>query len=126
MSEDSEFSCGLDAAVAVVGGKWKLFIIWELSEGARRFAEVRRGLPGISEKVLTSQLRELERDGVVHREVYREVPPRVEYSLTPIGRTLILAAGPLGEWGEQNKAQIARSRSAGGGGETALTSSGSG
>jgi len=105
------FACGLDAAVAVVGGKWKPLILWALAgDEPRRFGELRRSLPGVSEKMLTQQLRELEHDGIVHREVYREVPPRVEYSLTALGRTLNEALAPLGDWGDANLATIAQTR----------------
>lgn len=101
-----EFMCGLDAAVSVVGGKWKPLILWALSEHPRRFAELRRELEGISEKVLIQQLRELERDGVVHREVHQQVPPKVVYSLTPTGTALDRALAPLGEWGEDHMERI--------------------
>ena len=95
------YICGIDAALDVVSGKWKGLILWELEEYAvRRFAELRRGLPGVSEKMLTQHLREMEADGLVHRQVHAEVPPRVEYSLTEHGRTLNTALGPLGEWGK--------------------------
>lgn len=104
------FSCGLDAAVAVVGGKWKPLILWALHEKTRRFGELRRNVRGVSEKMLTQQLRELESDGVVHREVYREVPPRVEYSLTSLGRSLNDALLPLGDWGEANLVAIVATR----------------
>ncbi|MCM2389166.1 winged helix-turn-helix transcriptional regulator [Streptomyces albipurpureus] len=93
------YHCGLDAAVDVVGGKWKPLILWALHEKTHRFGELRRQLPGVSEKMLIQQLRELEADGVVHREVYREVPPRVEYSLTELGEALNTALEPLGTWG---------------------------
>ncbi|MFI7501320.1 winged helix-turn-helix transcriptional regulator [Streptomyces sp. NPDC049687] len=94
------YICGIDAALDVVSGKWKGLILWELdTHRVRRFAELRRGLPGVSEKMLTQHLREMEQDGLVHREVYAEVPPRVEYSLTEHGRTLNQALGPLGAWG---------------------------
>ncbi|MEV7239567.1 helix-turn-helix domain-containing protein [Streptomyces sp. NPDC051020] len=94
------YICGIDAALDVVSGKWKGLILWELhAHRIRRFAELRRGLPGVSEKMLTQHLREMEEDGLVHREVYAEVPPRVEYSLTEHGRTLNQALGPLGAWG---------------------------
>ena len=86
----------------MVSGKWKGLILWELdTHRVRRFAELRRGLPGVSEKMLTQHLREMEADGLVHREVYAEVPPRVEYSLTEHGRTLNQALGPLGVWGTE-------------------------
>lgn len=94
------YVCGIDAALDVVSGKWKGLILWELEAGrVRRFAELRRGLPGVSEKMLTQHLREMEEDGLVHREVYAQVPPRVEYSLTDHGRTLNQALGPLAAWG---------------------------
>lgn len=97
------YSCGLDAAMDVVGGKWKALILWALAERPYRFGELRRELPGISEKILVQQLRELERHGVVHREVYAEVPPKVEYSLTELGLSLNQAITPLGDWGELHK-----------------------
>lgn len=94
------YICGIDAALDVVSGKWKGLILWELqAHGVRRFAELRRGLPGVSEKMLAQHLREMEADGLVHREVYAEVPPRVEYSLTEQGRALNEALVPLGAWG---------------------------
>ncbi|MFB4426262.1 winged helix-turn-helix transcriptional regulator [Streptomyces sp. QL37] len=96
------YICGIDAAFDVVSGKWKGLILWELdAHRVRRFAELRRGLPGVSEKMLTQHLREMEADGLVHREVYAEVPPRVEYSLTEHGHTLNQALGPLGAWGAE-------------------------
>ena len=96
------YVCGIDAALDVVSGKWKGLILWELDEhGTRRFAELRRGLPGVSEKMLTQHLREMEQDDLVHRRVYAEVPPRVEYSLTEHGRSLNSALGPLGDWGRE-------------------------
>lgn len=96
------YVCGIDAALDVVGGKWKGLILWELEEhGVRRFAELRRGLPGVSEKMLTQHLREMEADDLVVRTVYAEVPPRVEYSLTDHGRALNAALAPLGQWGSE-------------------------
>ncbi|MGP3776163.1 winged helix-turn-helix transcriptional regulator [Streptomyces sp. SDT5-1] len=94
------YICGIDAALDVVSGKWKGLVLWELhTHGVRRFAELRRALPGVSEKMLTQHLRQMEEDGLVHREVYAEVPPRVEYSLTESGTALNEALRPLGEWG---------------------------
>jgi DNA-binding HxlR family transcriptional regulator len=101
------YICGIDAAMDVVSGKWKSLILWELaSDGTRRFGQLKRGLPGVSEKMLIQHLREMEADGLVHREVYREVPPRVEYSLTEHGITLNAALGPLGDWGRQRIERI--------------------
>jgi DNA-binding HxlR family transcriptional regulator len=110
------YECGLDAAVDVVGGKWKPLVLWALSVEPRRFGQLRRELPGVSEKVLIQQLRELERDGIVHRQVHEQVPPKVVYSLTELGKSLDRALAPLGEWGETNMAYILglRSRSAAG------------
>ncbi|MET9355055.1 helix-turn-helix domain-containing protein [Streptomyces sp. NPDC006617] len=96
------YVCGIDAALDVVSGKWKGLILWELdAHRVRRFAELRRGLPGVSEKMLAQHLREMEEDGLVHRKVFAEVPPRVEYSLTEHGRTLNRALGALGAWGSE-------------------------
>jgi DNA-binding HxlR family transcriptional regulator len=96
------YICGIDAAMDVVTGKWKSLILWELdNHGTRRFGELRRGLPGVSEKMLIQHLREMEADELVHREVYRQVPPKVEYSLTEHGRSLNAALAPLGQWGTE-------------------------
>lgn len=96
------YICGIDAAMDVITGKWKSLILWELDHHkVRRFGELRRGLPGVSEKMLIQHLREMETDGLVHREVYREVPPRVEYSLTDEGRSLNEALESLGAWGSK-------------------------
>jgi len=93
----------MSVAIDVVGGKWKLHLMWVLGEGPRRFGEIRRLLDGVSEKVLTENLRQLEASGVVCREVYAEIPPRVEYSLTPLGEDLALALRPLEAWGERHR-----------------------
>ncbi|MBO1114483.1 winged helix-turn-helix transcriptional regulator [Bordetella petrii] len=94
-------NCGIGPAFEVIGGKWKAVILWELHAQARRFGELRRLVPGISEKMLIQQLRELEADGLVGRHVFHEVPPRVEYSVTEWGHALNLAMGPLADWGER-------------------------
>jgi DNA-binding HxlR family transcriptional regulator len=101
-----KFTCGLDAAIAVMGGKWKGLILFALQDGALRFGELRRAVPGISERVLILQLREMETTGLLHREVYHQVPPKVEYSLTDFGRSLNNAMAPLGEWGEEHQDRI--------------------
>lgn len=101
------YICGIDAAMDVVSGKWKSLILWELDQyGTRRFGELKRGLPGVSEKMLIQHLREMEQDGLVHREVYREVPPRVEYSLTEQGSSLNEALRPLGVWGAARRERL--------------------
>ncbi|WP_406138715.1 helix-turn-helix transcriptional regulator [Streptomyces anulatus] len=96
------FVCGIDAAMDVIGGKWKVLILWALNERTCRFGELRRAVTGVTEKVLSSHLKELEDDGIVHRQVYAEVPPRVEYSLTPLGLSLNAALEPLGLWGREH------------------------
>ncbi|MFD3548002.1 winged helix-turn-helix transcriptional regulator [Streptomyces sp. NPDC058655] len=88
--------------MSVIDGKWKVSLLWELEQRPRRFGELRRLVPGVSEKVLAAQLRELEADGVVLREVHDEVPPKVEYSLTPLGRELNGALEALGQWGSRH------------------------
>lgn len=92
--------CPVGVTVGMVGGKWKIAILWQLNNITKRFNELHRDLPGgISQAVLTGQLRELEKDGLVHREIYREVPPRVEYSLTELGQSFIPVIVRMGEWG---------------------------
>lgn len=100
------YICGLGPAFHVVGGKWKALILWEINTQTRRFGELKRLLPLVSEKMLTQHLRELERDGIVHREMFHEVPPRVEYSVTELGTELMEALGPLCDWGEKHMARI--------------------
>ncbi|MER5865507.1 helix-turn-helix domain-containing protein [Kitasatospora sp. NPDC002040] len=85
----------------VISGKWKVLILWALRHQARRFGDLRRQVPGVSEKVLIQQLRELEADGIVLRETYDEAPLRVEYSLTEDGLALDEALKPLGAWGRE-------------------------
>jgi DNA-binding HxlR family transcriptional regulator len=102
MARTGKYECGVHAAMDVISGKWKVLILWALSEHRCRFGELRRLVPGITEKVLASHLREMEADGVVHREVYDEVPPRVEYSLTSLGFSLNEALAPLGSWGSEH------------------------
>lgn len=101
-----DFSCGLDVALAVIGGKWKPLILFHLGGGARRFGELRRLVTGISEKMLIQHLKELEADGMVSRTDYREVPPRVDYAMTAFGRTLANALMPLCAWGDANRTEV--------------------
>ncbi|GEM32763.1 helix-turn-helix domain-containing protein [Nocardia neocaledoniensis] len=100
------YSCGIDAALDVVGGKWKALILWALSTGTQRFGDLKRLVPGVTEKMLIQQLRELEHDGIIHREVYPQVPPKVEYSLTELGVSLNAALTTLGQWGNQHMDHI--------------------
>ncbi|MFD5336415.1 winged helix-turn-helix transcriptional regulator [Streptomyces hawaiiensis] len=94
--------CGVTAAIAVVDGKWKTALLWLLESGPHRPAELRRRLPGLSEKVLTEALREMAADGLVHREVYDVLPPKTVYSLTAFGRELAEALAPLSDWGHRH------------------------
>ncbi len=86
----------------LIGGRWKVSLLWVLAQRPARFGELRRALSGITEKVLAAHLREMEGAGLVHRESYDEVPPRVEYSLTPLGKSLNTALEPLGVWGNKH------------------------
>ena len=95
-------NCPVEAALDLIGGKWKAVILFRLMEGTRRFNELRRLHPNITQRMLTNQLRELERDGLVHREVYPQVPPKVEYSLTDKGRTLTPLLLELQRWGREH------------------------
>ena len=94
----------------ISGGKWKILILYHLCEGTQRFNELRRLLPDITQRMLTLQLRELEEDGIVHREVYPQVPPKVEYSLTEFGRTLMPVINVMHEWGVQYASECAKHR----------------
>jgi DNA-binding HxlR family transcriptional regulator len=100
------YSCGLEAALDVIGGKWKVLILWQLGPQLRRFGELRRLVPGISEKMLIQQLREMEGDGILSRKAYHEIPPRVEYSLTRFGVSLQEVLTPLCEWGATHMKRI--------------------
>ena len=97
--DETEFTCGMDVALRVMGGKWKPLILFHLAQKAQRFGELRRLVVGISEKMLIQQLRELVSDGIVAREDFRELPPKVEYSLTEFGQGLAAALAPLCAWG---------------------------
>ncbi|MEH6488163.1 helix-turn-helix domain-containing protein [Hyphomonas oceanitis] len=101
------FSCGLDASLRILGGKWKPLILYFLCGGPRRYGELKRAVAGVSDKMLIQQLKELEAHGMVFRKDYGEIPPRVEYSLSPMGRSLGDAMKPLCAWGEQNATAIA-------------------
>ncbi|NRR03930.1 helix-turn-helix transcriptional regulator [Brevibacillus sp. RS1.1] len=99
-------ACPVETTLDVIGGKWKGIILYQLLNGTKRFNEFRRLNPGITQFMLTLQLRELERDGIIHREIYKEVPPRVEYSLTDFGRTLEPIIMSMKVWGESYKERL--------------------
>lgn len=94
--------CPVTQTQDIIAGKWKIIILWNLSTQTRRFNELQRLLPNISKGILTRQLRELEEDRMIHREVYKEVPPKVEYSLTPLGQSFIPILNSMGEWSKKN------------------------
>ncbi|MBL9027708.1 MAG: helix-turn-helix transcriptional regulator [Myxococcales bacterium] len=98
--------CSVEAALVVLGGRWKAVVLFWLLRGKRRFGELRRQLPSCSARVLTLQLRELERDGLIKRTVFAEVPPRVEYELTAFGRTVEPVLVGLKEWGERYERRL--------------------
>ncbi|MEB3339221.1 helix-turn-helix domain-containing protein [Okeania sp.] len=92
-------NCPAELTLKLINGRWKLLIIKELFNGVKRFNELHRSLKGVTQKMLTQQLREMEADGIVHREVYLQVPPKVEYSLTSLGKSLQPMINQLHEWG---------------------------
>lgn len=98
--------CPVEATLEIIGGKWKGVILFHLLDGKKRFNEIARLIPAITQRMLTRQLRELEEDKIVHREIYPEVPPRVEYSLTPLGESLKPILVSLQRWGKENLEQM--------------------
>jgi len=108
--EVEAFACPVAFTVDVIGGKWKSLILFHLMSGTKRFNEVRRLIPDITQRMLTLQLRELETDHIIHREIYREVPPKVEYSLTALGNTLTPLISAMREWGAVHESTILAAR----------------
>jgi DNA-binding HxlR family transcriptional regulator len=95
-------SCAVETTLAVIGGKWKVLVIYYLREGTKRFNELHRSLIGISHRTLVKQLRELEKDGIISRKIFQQIPPKVEYSLTRKGRELEPVLMAMHSWGEKN------------------------
>ena len=93
------YHCALDVTMELVGGKWKTIVLWYLRKDKKRFSELRKLIPGITEKMLSMQLRQLEKDGFVSRTVHAEVPPRVEYAPTTHGKTLLPLLEEIAKWG---------------------------
>ncbi len=99
--EEQPYRCTVEITLNIIGGKWKALILWHLARRTLRFSQLRRRLPKVTQKMLTQQLRELEGAGMLHRQVYAEVPPRVEYSLTAEGETLVPLLALMCEWGKE-------------------------
>jgi len=102
-----ETNCPAEFTLAMIGGRWKIPLIFHLLTGAKRFSELSRELSGVSQKMLTQQLREMERNGLVERKVYAQVPPKVEYSLTAMGRSLKPVVDVMCRWGESHGTRTA-------------------
>lgn len=98
---DKAYTCPVELTLNVMGGKWKVLLLWNMRESVKRYGELKRLIPGITHKMLTQQLRELEEDGIINRRVYEIVPPRVEYSLTERGEQLKPVLGLMAQWGIQ-------------------------
>jgi DNA-binding HxlR family transcriptional regulator len=99
VAETQRANCPVERTLEVIGGRWKVLILRELFPGVKRFGQLHRALHGITQKMLTQQLREMEEDGIIHREVYLQVPPKVEYSLTPLGESLKSIIDAMHQWG---------------------------
>ncbi len=100
MSELNNYRCTVAVTLDIIGGKWKSLILWQLSFKTLRFSQLQRRLSSVTQKMLTQQLRELESNGLVHREVFAEVPPRVEYSLTELGESVVPILQLMCQWGK--------------------------
>jgi DNA-binding HxlR family transcriptional regulator len=101
-SFNEDVACPITATLEYIGGRWKSIILYYLSSGKKRFGEIAVRIPTISRKVLTQQLKELERDGLIIRKQYKEIPPRVEYSLTDLGKSLSSVFKEMATWGKEN------------------------
>jgi DNA-binding HxlR family transcriptional regulator len=97
--------CPAEFTLAMIGGRWKIPLLFHLLSGTKRFSELSRALTGVSQKMLTQQLREMERNGLVERKVYAHVPPKVEYALTPLGSSLKPVVDAMCQWGELHGAR---------------------
>jgi DNA-binding HxlR family transcriptional regulator len=106
--ETCDPGCGLNATLRIISGKWKPLVLFFLRDGPKRYGELKRLIPGVSDKVLIQQLKDLEADRVIARNDYKEVPPRVDYALSSLGRTLADAILPLCTWGTENMTEVTR------------------
>ncbi|WP_425058251.1 putative HTH-type transcriptional regulator YtcD [Sporomusa carbonis] len=96
---NTEYQCSMELTLDLIGGKWKSLILWHLGENTLRFSELKKTMPQITQKMLTQQLRELEENGLVNRFIYTQIPPKVEYSLTQAGKSLLPILATLCQWG---------------------------
>ncbi len=99
-------ACPVETTLTLIGDKWKVLILRDLMPGTKRFGELKKSIGSVSQKVLTAQLRDMEQNGLVHRKVYAEVPPRVEYSLTELGKSLKPILDSMWAWGEDYKKKL--------------------
>jgi len=106
-----EIGCPVETTLRVIGGRWKVLVLHHLLDETKRFAELHRALTGISHRTLTKQLRELESDGIISRKVYPQIPPKVEYSITALGRKLSSVLHAMHDWGEAFDEIIRRRKS---------------
>lgn len=97
--DGKEYHCAMDVTMDYIGGKWKTVVLWYLRKDKKRFSELRKLIPNITEKMLSLQLKDLENDGIVKRKIYPQVPPKVEYYLTDFGKTLIPMLEEIAKWG---------------------------
>lgn len=109
-SDKKAVGCLVESTIAAIGGRWKVLVIHHLLEGTRRFGELTRLLKGVSARTLTRQLRELEASGIIKRYVHQQIPPKVEYSLTPLGLKLKPILFAMHDWGEEFEARRQRSK----------------
>ncbi|MGH8743392.1 MAG: winged helix-turn-helix transcriptional regulator [Burkholderiales bacterium] len=104
--KQKKYGCPAEITLRVIGGKWKLVILWHLLGGMKRFGELRRSIPEITQRMLTQQLRELEKDGVITRKVYAQVPPRVDYSISELGNSLQPVMKSICQWGKKYETRV--------------------
>ncbi len=95
-------ACPAEVTADLIGGRWKIVLLWHLLQGVHRFSDLQRAVPGITQKVLTHQLRDMEKSGLLNRTMYAEVPPKVEYQLTPFGLTLKPVVDAMHQWGTEH------------------------
>jgi DNA-binding HxlR family transcriptional regulator len=100
--KDGAYRCAIEATLDLIGGKWKALILCHLALGPARFSVLKRTFPDITQKMLTQQLRQLEDDGLINRQIYPEIPPKVEYSLTDPGKSLMVVIRVMNDWGKKH------------------------